>query len=507
MKNQNDASGFWVLLATILASSMVFIDSTVVNVALPFIQTELDANITDLQWVVQAYLLFLASLILVGGSLGDRYGRKKIFGLGVAIFALASAWSGLSPNINQLIYARALQGIGGALLTPGSLAIISAYFVDLKQRGQAIGTWSAFSAITTAVGPILGGWLADTFSWRWIFFINLPLAIVVLATLYSKVPESRSEQASSQLDWQGAFLVTLGLAGISYGLTESGNLGLSHPLVLATSILGLIFLLLFLRVESRSSSPMLPLGLFSSRTFSGANLLTFFLYGALGWLTFYMPLNLIQVQGYSATQFGFAFLPFVLLLATLSRWAGTLVGKVGAKLPLVIGPLLVAIGFYMLALQGVGGSYWTTFFPAIVVSGLGMALAVAPLTTAVMSSVDHSFSGTASGINNAVARTASLLTIAIFGVLASFSFNSNLDANLSAHEISSQAQSALDEERSKLAGAQAPASLSQEQQLTVNQAIQDAFISSFQFTMKLSAGLALASALVAYFTIDAKSKD
>jgi hypothetical protein len=252
---------------------------------------------------------------------------------------------------------------------------------------------------------------------------------------------------------------------------------------------------------------MLPLGLFASRTFSGTNLLTFFLYGALGWLTFFMPLNLIQVQGYSATQFGFAFLPFVLLLASLSRWAGTLVGKVGAKLPLVIGPLLVATGFYILSLQGVGGSYWTTFFPAIVVSGLGMALAVAPLTTSVMSSVDQRFSGTASGINNAVARTASLLTIAIFGVLASFSFNSTLEANLSVHDISSQTQVALDKERSKLAEAKAPSSLSQEQQATINQAIQDAFISSFQFTMQLSAALALASALVAYFTIETKTKD
>lgn len=499
-------TGFWVLVATILGSSMAFIDGTVVNVALPSIQADLDATLTDLQWVIQAYLLFLASLILVGGSLGDRYGRKKIFGIGISLFALASAWSGLAPNVDQLIYARAIQGIGGALLTPGSLAIITAHFKDLQRRGQAIGTWSAVSAITTAVGPILGGWLIDTASWRWIFFINLPLAAIVLAVLYWQVPESYNEDASGDLDWLGALLVTLGLAGISYGLTESANLGLSHPLVLSTTLAGLFALLAFWLFEARATSPMLPLRLFSSRTFSGANILTFFLYGSLGWLTFYMPLNLIQVQGYSATQFGFAFLPFVLLLAGLSRWAGSLVGKVGAKLPLVVGPLLVAIGFFLLSLQEVGGSYWLTFFPGIVVLGLGMAVAVAPLTTAVMSSVEQRFSGTASGINNAVARTASLLTIAIFGIFASLSFNAALDSKLAGLDLPVEAQEALAAERSKLAEAHVPQNLSDAQQQTVTQAIEDAFVGSFQFTMQLSAGLALASALTAYLMIEGKEK-
>ena len=499
-------TGFWVLVATILGSSMAFIDGTVVNVALPSIQADLDATITDLQWVVQAYLLFLASLILVGGSLGDRFGRKKIFSIGIILFALASAWSGFAAHASQLIFARALQGMGGALLTPGSLSIISAYFKDVQRRGQAIGTWSAFSAIITAVGPILGGWLIDTASWRWVFFINLPLALIVLAVLYWKVPETYDESATGNLDWLGAILVTLGLAGISYGLTESANLGLSHPLILSTSIGGIIALLAFVLFEARTTDPMVPLRLFLSRTFTGANLLTLFLYGALGWLTFYMPLNMIQVQGYSATQFGFAFLPFVLLLAGLSRWSGALVGKIGAKIPLVIGPLLVAFGFFLLSLQDVGGSYWLTFFPGIVVSGLGMAIAVAPLTTAVMSSAEERFSGTASGINNAVARTASLLTIAIFGIFATFSFNAELDNNLSGINIPLEAQVSLDAERSKLAEAKAPEILSEDQRQTVNKAIEDSFIGSFQFTMQLSALLALTSAVIAFLMIEGKPK-
>src|SRR5437660_3904543 len=351
-------SGRWVLAATTLASSMAFIDGTVVNVALPALQTNLNATIVDVQWVIEAYSLLLAALLLVGGSLGDHFGRRRIFLVGVALFAFASAWCGFAANIGQLIAARAVQGLGAALLVPGSLAIISSSFPE-DQRGRAIGTWSGFSAITTAIGPVIGGWLIEHLSWRAIFFINVPIALLIMLISLWRVPES-SDKESKGLDWLGAILVTFGLAALVYGLIESSRLGFGDRSVLAALVTAAVLLAFFLIIETRISNPMLPLVLFLSRTFTGANLLTFLLYGALGGTLFFLPLNLIQVQHYSATAAGAAFLPFILIMFLLSRWAGGLVERYGSKIPLVIGPLIAALGFGLFMLPGVSGGYWQT---------------------------------------------------------------------------------------------------------------------------------------------------
>ncbi|MGI8735312.1 MAG: MFS transporter [Pyrinomonadaceae bacterium] len=495
-------TGSWILAATILGSSMVFIDGTVVNVALPALQTNLNASVVDVQWVVEAYALFLAALLLAGGSLGDHYGRKRIYIVGVSLFALASLWCGLAANINQLIIARAVQGVGGALLVPGSLAIISSSFSE-DTRGQAIGTWSGFTAITAAIGPVLGGWLIENVSWRAVFFINIPLALIVLALVFFHVPESRDEE-SRGLDWLGAALATVSLGLIVYGLIESSRLGISHPAIVAALSGGVLAAIAFVIVEARIRNPMLPLALFRSRNFSGANLLTLFLYTALSGALFFLPLNLIQVQGYTPTSAGAALLPFILIMFLLSRWSGGLIKRYGAKLPLVIGPLIVALGFLLFTLPGIGGSFWTTFFPAVVVLGLGMAVSVAPLTTTVMSTVKENRAGIASGINNAVSRTAGLLAVAVFGLVMLQGFNRQLDRHLASISVAPEVRQALDQQRVKLAGAELPANLDPSSSGKLKQAIDEAFVSGFRRVMLGAAVLALLSALSAWLLIDGK---
>jgi EmrB/QacA subfamily drug resistance transporter len=491
----------WVLAATILASSMAFIDGTVVNVALPVLQVDLDVNVASVQWVIEAYTLFLASLLLTGGALGDRYGRKLIFVIGIIIFTLSSIAAGLAPNIEILIAARSIQGIGGALLVPGSLAIITSSFSPAR-RGRAIGTWSGFSAITTAFGPVLGGWLVQTISWRTVFFINVPIAAAALVLVFWRVPESRNEQAGARLDWPGAVLATLGLGGIVFGLIESSNLGLSSPIVYGSIVAGAVVLAAFIITEARKQNPMIPLHLFRSSTFSGTNLLTLFLYGALGVAFFLLPFNLIQVQGYTPAAAGAANLPFPILLFLLSRWSGGLINRYGSRLPLIIGPSISAIGLGLFAIPGIGGSYWSTFFPAVVVFGLGMSLTVAPLTTTVMSSVETRSSGTASGINNAVSRVGGLLAIALLGLIMVSVFSMNLRSQLIAENVPASLIQTMESERSDLATASIPADLSQGLQATVKHALNTSFISGFRAVMLTCAGLGVLSAAAAGLMIE-----
>jgi EmrB/QacA subfamily drug resistance transporter len=495
-------SGAWILAATILGSSMVFIDGTVVNVALPALQSDLNATVIDVQWVVEAYALFLAALLLTGGSLGDNFGRKRIYIIGVLLFALASIGCGLALNINQLIIARAVQGVGGALLVPGSLAIISSSFSE-EERGRAIGTWSGFTAITAAVGPVLGGWLIGNVSWRAVFFINVPFTIVVLLLVFLHVPESRDEE-SQGLDWPGAALATISLGSIVFGLIESSRLGFSHPLILAALSVGVVTLVLFLVIEARKRNPMLPLTMFRSRNFSGANLLTLFLYTALSGALFFLPLNLIQVQGYSATAAGAALLPFILIMFLLSRWSGGLIKRYGAKLPLVVGPMIVACGFLLFMLPDVGGSYWLTFFPAVVVLGLGMAISVAPLTTTVMSSVKENRAGIASGINNAVSRTAGLLAVAVFGLVMLQGFNSGLNDRLQGFSLEPELKQELDKQRMRLADVELPATLDAATKTKLHEAINQSFVTGFRRVALGSALLAVLSAISAWWLIAGK---
>ena len=485
----------WILAATILASSLAFIDSTVVNVALPALQASFHATLADVQWVVESYGLFLSALILTGGALGDRFGRRQMFVVGVAIFAVASAFCGLASSIHQLIIARSIQGVGAALLVPGSLAIIGASF-DEKTRGQAIGTWSGFTAITTAAGPVIGGWLIEHASWRWAFLVNLPIAAAVIVLSLWRIPESRSAIAG-RVDWLGALLVTLGLGGLVTGFVESASLGWEHPLVVASLIAGTLFLVIFIFVEAAVPFPMVPLALFASRSFSGANLLTLFLYAAIGIFFFLFPLNLIQVQGYTSTATGAAALPLILLMFSLSRWSGGLIAHYGARTPLIVGPLVASFGFALFAVPSTGGSYWKTFFPAILVLGLGLAVTVAPLTTVVMNSVDQDRVGTASGINNAVARVAGVLAVAVLGVVMVGAFSFRLNPVLEKLSLPAGTLHELQAGEIKLGGLQPPATLDESTRTMIRAAIDGAFLFAFRLVMLICAGLSVASAAVA----------
>jgi EmrB/QacA subfamily drug resistance transporter len=503
----SDRLGRRVLIAAILASSMAFIDGSALNVALPALQDDLGASGADLLWIINAYLLLLAALLLLGGSLGDRLGRKRIFGAGIILFAAGSLVCGLSPTTAILIGARVVQGVGGALMVPGSLALITAS-LSAQDRGKAIGLWSSVTTVTTIGGPILGGFFADQGLWRAVFFINLPLAVLALYEL-RPVPENRDETAPRALDITGAALTVLGLAGLSYGLITLGNRGIQEglrdPLVVLALIIGVVALVLFVWVERRSDHPMVNLDLFRLRTFSGTNLMTAFLYGALSGGLFFLPLNLIQVQGYRASIAGFTLIPFSILLALLSPWAGGQVDQRGPRLFLTAGPLLVGVGFVALALPGLTqgpGDYWTTYLPGILIIGLGMGLTVAPLTTTVMGAVSPDHAGVASGINNAVSRQAGVVAIALFGAVALVSFSRALDTKTVHLSLTSAQQAALHDQASKLGDAKPPDSLDASTTATVAHAIDRSFVDTFRVIALIAAGLCWVSAALAGLLVE-----
>lgn len=480
-------------MATILGSSLAFIDGTIVNVALAVIQDALHASINQLQWVVEAYALTLAALLIVGGSLGDLYGRRIIFLIGVFIFTVASIGCGFSLTMMQLIIARAIQGIGAALLVPGSLALISASFSE-ERRGQVIGTWAGFTSLITAAGPLLGGWMAQHMSWRWIFFLNVPLAIIVIIVTLAYVEESKNEQQSGKLDIIGAILATIGLGALIFGLIEWQN---KFSIILITEIIGVFALLGFFWIEAHSASPMLPLKLFRSRNFSAVNMMTFFLYFTLYGVFFFLPLKLIQIQGYTPTQAGAALVPLILLMFLLSRWSGGLVKRIGPRLPLVIGPIIVALGYALFIPANANSSYWISFFPAVVVLGLGMAISVAPLTTVVMSSIAENYVGIASGINNAISRIAGLLAVAILGLVMTMSFNHQLEEKLKVSPLRVSVKQEILIQKNKLANIKTSDKIA-------HQIIQESFIEGYRMILWIAVVLSLMSALTAGIFVSKK---
>ena len=403
--------GRWVVTATVLGSGIAFLDSTVVNVALPHIGDDLDTGVGGLQWVLNGYLLAVASLILLGGSLGDRFGRKRIFQLGVVIFAVGSLLCAVAPGASMLIAARVVQGVGGALLTPGSLAILEATFRK-EDRARAIGAWSGLSGVASAIGPFLGGWLVDAASWRWIFLINLPLSVFVVAVAGRHVPESADPDASGRVDALGALLIGLALAGLSWGLIAAGESGWGSVGVWASLVGGAISLIAFVVVERRSSYPMVPPVVFASAQFRAANLVTAAVYAALGGVFFLLVMQLQNVLGYSAVEAGAASFPITILMLLLSARSGALATRIGPRLQMTVGPLLVAAGTLLMTRIDVGSTYVADVFPGVLLMGLGLATVVAPLTSTALSAVEDRYAGTASGVNTTVARAAQMVAVA-----------------------------------------------------------------------------------------------
>ena len=409
--------GRWVLAATVLGSAIAAIDATVVGIALPAIGRDFDTGLATLQWVVTAYTLTLAGLLLIAGAFGDRYGRRRVFLIGVVWFAIASLLCGVAPNAPVLIAARALQGVGAALLTPGSLAILEASFVP-DDRGKAIGAWSGLGGVATAIGPFLGGWLVQAASWRLIFAINLPIAALVVALAWRHVPESHDPEATGRVDLFGGVLVTLGLVGLTYGLIEGPASGWASPGVVAALAGGVVLLAAFAAWERRARSPMLPLDLFASTQFTATNLVTFAVYGALGGALFLLPIQLQQVSGYTALQAGISLLPLTVIMLVLSARSGALAARIGPRLQMSVGPVFVGAGLALFSLVGPTGDYLTEVLPAVTVLGLGLAITVAPLTATVLAAVPARHAGMASAVNNDVARAAGLIAVAVLPAAA-----------------------------------------------------------------------------------------
>jgi EmrB/QacA subfamily drug resistance transporter len=491
----------WVIAAASLGSGMAFLDSTVMNVALPAVQTNLDLSAREVQGVFGAFAVVLAAFLLLGGTLGDHYGRRRIFVLGATIFAVASACCALAPGPGQLIAARAVQGAGGALLVPASLAIVGASF-EGRARAKAIGLWGALSGIAMAVGPVLGGWLVEDVSWRAAFLISPAMALIAIPITLRHVPESRDPEAH-RLDLIGAAMATIALGGLVYGLIESSASGFADPVVLAALLLGAFALSAFVFVERRENDPMVPPALFRSKNFDGANLVTLLFYMALTGSLYFVPFLMMQVHGYSAFVAGSVFLPFVAMALLLGRLSGYIQARFGVKMPLIIASLATALGFVLFAVPGVEqGSYWTSFFPAMVVQGFGMALAITPLTAVALGSVEAEHSGLASGVNNAAARVAAPLAVAVLGVFVYGAFSTSLDTRLDSMSLPGEVRSEMEAAKSDLGAAEAPEGVNARTAAHIERAIDESFVAGFRTVMVVCVGLALVSALAAALLVE-----
>jgi len=484
-----------VLATTVLGSSLAFIDGSVVHVALADVQRSLGATVGDLQWVANSYMLCLAALLLLGGALGDRLGRRLIFLWGLVIFTGSSIACAMAEDALFLILARAVQGLGAALVVPNSLAILSASY-PRADRGRAIGAWSAFAAVTSAAGPVLGGWLVDAFGWASVFWINPPIALAAGILALVSVSENRDPGARGEPDWLGGVLAMVGLGLVAYALTQAGEASFDSRIGLAAGGLGVLALVLFVRVEARSGAPLMPLRLFADREFAAANLLTLLLYGALGAAVFLFPFGMIRLHGYTATEAGAAFLPFTLVLFLLARWGGSLIDRYGARLPLVIGPGIAAVGLLLLAVPDTGTPYWATFLPGVIVLGVGMAICIPPLTTSVMNAVDDRHAGIASAVNNAASRVAMLISVAAVGPLLLIAFNALLHPLVAEIDMPEAARLVIRQDPGSLADLRAPAGAGEAGEAIVA-AARHALIDAFRIAIVALAALAFASGLVA----------
>jgi EmrB/QacA subfamily drug resistance transporter len=495
--------GNLILAATIIGAGMVYLDGTVVTVALPQIQKDFSASMSDLQWLIDIYILFLTVPILVAGSLSDRYGRKKLFNIGLVGFTLASVVCAASTDFNQLIFARIFQGIFGAIMLPGSLAILNATFPP-EERGKTVGTWSAFTPLATAIGPLLGGWLVDNVSWRAAFYLNLPIGLIALFLSVRFIPKNKSKVVPERQDWLGAGLVTAGLGSLIFGLIEGPARGWTAPLVGAAIVTSLVCLIGFGVVEAKIKHPMIPFSLFRHRVFSGVTLVTFVLYFAMSGVFFFLTLNLQQIQAFSATTAGAAFMPIIILLFLLSRWSGGFADRVGPRLPMIVGPLVIAVGFFMYMMPGPEANYWFTFLPATIVFGIGLGITVAPLTSVALGAVPTHLSGLASGVSNAASRVATMLAVAILGALMVIQFRASLQNHTDALPLSGQDHLLLEQEALRLGATQAPPNLPPKLTVAVETAIDGAFVDAFRLMMGLCGVLALASAALSAATISNK---
>lgn len=496
-------AGKLILAATILASGMAFLDGSVVNIAIPTIQTQLNATITGIQWIVNGYTLMLCALILISGALGDRFGRKKIFMYGIGLFILSSFLCSISQSINQLIIFRMIQGIGGAMMVPGSLSIINSSFAE-SNRGFAIGIWSGFAGGVAALGPLAGGWLVQYFGWPSIFYINIPLGLIAILLSIRYVPESRNDE-STKIDILGSFLIFLSLLGIAYGLISVPDLGWGNPLIIISLLVGIISFICFVIVQKKSPHPLVPLKIFSSSLVTGANLATLFLYFALSGVIFFLVLNFQQIQHYSPVIAGLGMLPTILLITFLSGKGGSVADKIGPRLPMILGPLSVALGMALLIIPGTHANYFTQYLPGLILFGLGMAFVIAPLTKSALD-VESKYSGAASGVNNAVARVAGLLAVALLGLIVVTLFKAQLTERMSATTMNSTAKQQIMIQQDKLGGIQIPHEFNTQMHTITQDAIDDSFLYGFRWAMGINALLALLSSIIAFFTIHNKKK-